>query len=226
MRKLVLYGLTSPLPFKLIDAINRRTPVFSLQGIVLSPGDDPKVDRYGHPLLGDSSVLAELGRREDWVFFCNVNRSPKEMKEADDMLARHGCQTVDLVHPDIDMNYVKTGGNVGLWEGAVVGPGSVLGHHVTGRMGVIISHEVVIDDRVYLGPGAKICGKVRLCEGCDIGAGATILPMVTVGRNTIVGAGAVVTKDLPDQVTAVGVPARVISTHASDDPRFYGIPSE
>jgi acetyltransferase-like isoleucine patch superfamily enzyme len=224
MQKLVIYGLTNPLVFKLIDAMNRRAPVFSIQGIVLSPGDSPGADRYGHPFLGESSVLAGLGERDELYFFCNVNRSPREMKEADEVLARNGCRTVDLVHPDIDMNYVKTGGNVCLAEGCLMGPGVILGHHVTCRLGGIVSHEVVIEDRVYLSPGVKVCGAARLLEGCDIGAGATILPKRTVGRNTIVGAGAVVTHDLPDQVTAVGVPARIISTHSPDDSRFYGIP--
>jgi serine O-acetyltransferase len=41
--------------------------------------------------------------------------------------------------------------------------------------------------------------------------GVTVLPGVTVGRNVVVGANAVVTEPLPDWVTAVGVPARIIA---------------
>lgn len=43
-----------------------------------------------------------------------------------------------------------------------------------------------------------------------IGGGAIILPGVTIGNNTVVGAGAVVTADLPENVVAVGNPARVV----------------
>jgi len=46
-------------------------------------------------------------------------------------------------------------------------------------------------------------------RGASIGTSATILCGVTVGENTIIGAGSVVTKDVPPNVTAVGVPARV-----------------
>jgi acetyltransferase-like isoleucine patch superfamily enzyme len=52
--------------------------------------------------------------------------------------------------------------------------------------------------------------KVTLKKGCYIGAGAIILPGVIVGENAIVGAGSVVTKDINDNVTVAGVPARVI----------------
>lgn len=221
MKKLVIYGLTNPMIFKLIDAINRRAPTFSIEGIVFAPGDNPAADRYGHPALGDDAALEALGADPELYFFCNVNRSPREMKAADECLARHGCRTVNLLHPDIDTSHVRIGNNVSLADGCLLGAGAVIGNHVTARLGVIISHEVVIEDRVYMGPGVKICGKARLQEGCDIGAGAVILPHCTVGRHAIVGAGAVVTKDVPALVTVAGVPAKIISRNSPDDPRYY-----
>jgi serine O-acetyltransferase len=56
----------------------------------------------------------------------------------------------------------------------------------------------VIGDRVYLGPGAKVVGAVR------------------VGSGVAIGANCVVTKDLPEQAVAVGVPARIISFAGSE----------
>jgi maltose O-acetyltransferase len=43
-----------------------------------------------------------------------------------------------------------------------------------------------------------------------LGGGVIVLPGVTIGENTVVGAGAVVTRDLPANVVAVGIPARVV----------------
>lgn len=54
-----------------------------------------------------------------------------------------------------------------------------------------------LGDNVYLGPGAKVVGKVR------------------IGNNVAVGANAVVTRDLPDSAVAVGIPAKVISFQGS-----------
>ena len=53
---------------------------------------------------------------------------------------------------------------------------------------------------------------ILICEGAWIGAGATILRGVRVGRHAIVGAGAVVTHDVGDYETVVGVPARLLRT--------------
>ncbi len=49
---------------------------------------------------------------------------------------------------------------------------------------------------------------MRVGVNAWIGAGATVLPRITIGHDAIVGAGAVVTEDVPDGTTVVGVPAR------------------
>lgn len=53
-----------------------------------------------------------------------------------------------------------------------------------------------------------------ICIGDDvyIGNGVLLLPGVHIGNNVIIGAGAIVTKDIPSNSVAVGVPARVIKT--------------
>lgn len=52
--------------------------------------------------------------------------------------------------------------------------------------------------------------KVVIGKNVWIGAHATILPGVTIGDNSVIGAGAVVSKDIPANCIAVGVPARVV----------------
>jgi len=51
---------------------------------------------------------------------------------------------------------------------------------------------------------------VVIGEDCWLGAGVIVLPGVTIGNGTIVGAGSVVTRTLPANVMAAGVPARVV----------------
>ncbi|MGG2464296.1 sugar O-acetyltransferase [Streptomyces sp. RGM 3693] len=51
---------------------------------------------------------------------------------------------------------------------------------------------------------------IRVKDGAWLGGGVIVLPGVTIGANTVVGAGSVVTRDLPDEVVAVGNPARVV----------------
>jgi sugar O-acyltransferase (sialic acid O-acetyltransferase NeuD family) len=210
MKNLIIFGLSNPVIIKLIDAINRDKKKFNLLGFVKSPDNEHAVNVMGYPVLGGEERIPELVQRQDVYFFCNVNYSAAQMKEADSKLEKHGCRAVSLIHPGIDMRHVVHGKNIMLCEGTIVGPGVTIGNHLTCRLGSIISHEVTIGDFVYISPGVNVCGNVHLKDGCDIGAGVTILPRRTIGRNTIIGAGAVVTMDMPDNVTAVGIPARII----------------
>jgi acetyltransferase-like isoleucine patch superfamily enzyme len=92
------------------------------------------------------------------------------------------------------------------------------------------ARDLVIEDHVGWGPGAKVLGSehtglptdipliqmdlliapVRIGSWADIGVNAIILPGITVGRGAIVGAGAVVTRDVPEFAKVAGLPARVI----------------
>lgn len=53
---------------------------------------------------------------------------------------------------------------------------------------------------------------VRIEDNVFIGAGSIVLPGVTIGKNSIIGAGSIVTKDIPENMVAVGNPAKVICT--------------
>ena len=62
---------------------------------------------------------------------------------------------------------------------------------------------------------------VHIGENAWIGAGAIILPGVTIGKNAVIGAGSVVTKDIPDNVVAVGNPCRVLREVSDRDKEFF-----
>lgn len=213
MKKLIIYGLSNPVILSLVEAINKADKTYDIQGLVQASSNPPASHLLDYPVLGNEDIIPELLKKDDYYFYPNVNYSPMEMKEADMLLESLGCKTVSLINPYIDMRHVRYGKNIMLCEGSIVGPGVTIGDHLVCRLGSIISHEVTIEDYVYIGPGATICGEAHLKTGCYIGAGVTILPDMVIGRNSIVGAGAVVNKSLPDNVTAVGVPARIIKKY-------------
>jgi sugar O-acyltransferase (sialic acid O-acetyltransferase NeuD family) len=213
MKKLVILGITNSLVIKLVAAINRHKPQFEILGF-LSREPSEKESVLGVPVLGLYELIPELQQKhDDLVFFNNVNISLEEMKKADEAIHRHNGQVISLIHPLIDLAYVEYGPNCMLSEGNVLGPNVKIGRHLTCRLQSTISHDVTIGDYVYISPGVTICGTVTLKDGCDLGAGCTILPDLTVGENSIIGAGAVVIRDVPDNVTVVGVPAKIIKHH-------------
>lgn len=76
-----------------------------------------------------------------------------------------------------------------------------------------IAHDCVVGDFVTLAPRVSVNGRVEMGNGVYIGTGATILPgedgnPLTIGAGAVVGAHALVTRDVPEGVTVVGVPAK------------------
>jgi acetyltransferase EpsM len=67
-----------------------------------------------------------------------------------------------------------------------------------------------VGDFANINPAATICGWVTIGEGAFIGAGSTIKDRVSIGAWSIIGAGAMVLRDIPPNVTVVGVPARIV----------------
>ena len=80
-------------------------------------------------------------------------------------------------------------------------------------------YNVIIEDYVQIGSHCSIYsistidnkqGEVYLKENCKIGSHSTVMPNVTIGQNSIIGANSLVLSDIPDNVVAFGVPAKVI----------------
>ena len=91
---------------------------------------------------------------------------------------------------------------------AVINPLATIGTGAICNTGCIIEHECVVGEFAHIGPGAVLCGNVKIGSGTFVGANAVIKQGITVGKNAMIGAGAVVVKNVPDNVTVVGVPAK------------------
>jgi maltose O-acetyltransferase len=85
-----------------------------------------------------------------------------------------------------------------------MGDGVNIGHHTT----LITSSHVIGDSQRRA--GLLTTAPITIEDGAWLGARVTVLPGVTIGKGAVIGAGALVTKDIPPNVLAGGVPARVI----------------
>lgn len=69
--------------------------------------------------------------------------------------------------------------------------------------------------------GLQYAKDVHIGENTWIGAGALIMPGVTIGKNSVIGAGSVVTRDIGDNVLAVGCPCREIRKIGEHDHEYF-----
>lgn len=116
-----------------------------------------------------------------------------------------------VVHPQAS---VAAGSSVGdgtvIFAFALLQPGVEVGGHAVVNSGAIIEHDCRLGEFAQVASGAVLAGGVTVGEGALIGVGATVLPGKSVGRWATVGAGAVVTHDVREGATVVGVPAREV----------------
>lgn len=96
--------------------------------------------------------------------------------------------------------FIYASGGVIIGENVGIGPGVKImsSAHVTKQLPGPILHRPIEHSQVVLG------------DGCDIGAGSIILMGVHIGKGVQIGAGAVVTRNIPDNAIAAGVPAKVL----------------
>jgi sugar O-acyltransferase (sialic acid O-acetyltransferase NeuD family) len=127
------------------------------------------------------------------------------------LLHAAGYQLPLLIHPSAS---ISSSAQIG--AGSVVFAQAAVQAHVQIGIGAILNtgcsvdHDSHLADGVHICPGSRIAGSVQIGARSCIGIGASIIQHVRIGSNVTVGAGAAVVTDLPDDVTAVGVPARVL----------------
>lgn len=94
-----------------------------------------------------------------------------------------------------------------LWSGVELGTGVLVSPHAQ------VAHHVFVEDFCLLSMSSTVGSHAHVGSGATIGIGATVSTGgIRIGRDALVGAGAVVVDDVPDGVTVVGNPARVLRT--------------
>jgi sugar O-acyltransferase (sialic acid O-acetyltransferase NeuD family) len=132
-------------------------------------------------------------------------------RQVTEMLLAQGIAPVTVIHPTA---YVSSSATVGpgtmVCAGAVICAHACVGAGAIINTGAIVEHHNTIGDFVHIAPRVVLTGRVTVETGAMVGAGATVIPHLVIGRGAIVGASSVVTRDVPQGATVVGVPARVI----------------
>jgi UDP-perosamine 4-acetyltransferase len=193
--------------------------VLASRGVTLHGLLDPNLpvgaDVGGIHVLGDDSWLDNHRERNPRVVIgIGSTGSVRARVNIFDSLRQQGHHVVGAVHlSTIEGSNCRIDQTAQVLPGCVINHSATIGANVVLYSGVIVEHDCTISDHAYLSPRVTLCGGSTVGARSFIGAGATVLPGVTIGADVIVGAGAVVTRNVPEGLTVMGVPAKVVDSH-------------
>ena len=137
-------------------------------------------------------------------------------QEVSDLCRCRGFKIVTAVHPTAVLSpAARIGLGTVVMPLAAVNADACLGSGVIVNTGAVVEHDCIVGEYAHIAPNAVLGGSARVGSFSLLGLGAAVLPGVNVGSRSIIGAGAVVVRDIPDDVVAMGVPARVLKTLCS-----------
>jgi sugar O-acyltransferase (sialic acid O-acetyltransferase NeuD family) len=162
-------------------------------------------------LIDDESAIPEYARTCDGFLVCIGDTHGQARVRYSRQLRDLGLQPISAIHPLAQLSELASiGEGVQAYARGYVGVESVIGDYCIINNNCTVGHQVTLGTGVHVMVAAVVTGVVEVGDFTSIGTNATVLPHLKIGSNCMIGAGAVVTKDLPDNAVAVGMPAKVI----------------
>jgi sugar O-acyltransferase (sialic acid O-acetyltransferase NeuD family) len=169
----------------------------------------------GLPVLGPIDSLSAI-EHDAIVVAIGDNTGRRTMTER---LVARGEKLATAIHP-----FTSIAPSATIGEGTMISAGALLLPRCSVGRGTLLNtkasvdHDSILGDYAHVSAGGTVGANVRIGDETLIALGASVASERTVGARTIIGAGAVVVRDIPDDVIAFGVPARVTSDRRSETP--------
>lgn len=160
------------------------------------------------PVLG---TVMDWGKFTESWFVVAIGSPRTRKKVVEKMLSKGPVQFASLIHPSVSMSEsVAIGVGSIITAGCVITTDITLGMHTVVNLLSSIGHDFVAGDYCTIAPHVAVSGHVTVGAGVEIGTGAVLIQGLTLGIGSFIGAGAVVTKNIPENVLAVGCPAKQV----------------
>ena len=115
-----------------------------------------------------------------------------------------------LIHKSATVSpYARLAPGCVVMAGAIIQSDTICGRHTIINTAASIDHDNIIGNYSHIAPGCHLTGNVSIGEETLLGAGTIVIPGVHIGHKVTAGAGSCVIRDLPDNITAFGIPATI-----------------
>jgi len=175
--------------------------------------DDGCTTCLGVPVLQGDDHLLSLHREGYNRAFIAIGANGLRQRLAN-MVKQAGYFLVNAISPhSVISPTAHLGEGIAIMAGVVINAESVIEDLAIINTGAIIDHDCHIGRAAHIAPQSTLAGKVNIGNSAFLGVGCKVIPRIKIGSGTTVGAGGVVIADIPNDVVAVGVPAKIIKIH-------------
>ena len=174
--------------------------------LFLDDGGNNKINGL-YPVVG---TTLEIEKYKDFDFIVAIGNNQVRNKITTNLFYQ-SYKVVTLIHPTavIDETVMIGLGSV-VMANAVINAYAKLGKGCIVNTSATVDHDDVLEDYVHICPGAHVAGTTNIGYESWIGIGSSVINNIVVAPNCIIGAGSVITNNLIESGTYVGVPARRI----------------
>lgn len=171
-------------------------------------------DRRGKSIEGVTVLNHDdLGQYSSDIYAVAAIGNPKLREIAVKDAEKNGFKYATLIHPSVILSNpqaIRIGTGSIVCAGCIITTEVTIGSHVIINLDCSIGHDAILEDYVTLSPGCHISGVNAIRRNAFLGTGAVTIEHCEIGARAIIGAGATVVGNIPEDVTAVGVPAKPV----------------
>lgn len=145
---------------------------------------------------------------------------PAIKKKLYEKLNNEGFRFANIIHPQAIISpSAKIGSGLILKAHSLISADAVVGDNVSIEENGIIGHDSVVSDHCQISANVVVAGGCKVGEATYISLGVPVKQGTVIGANCVIGMGSVVIRDIPDNVIAIGNPARPMKN--KDDSRVF-----
>lgn len=177
--------------------------------IIFLDDDISKKECVSYKVIGTSEKI-EFLIKQDYDFAVAIGDNKTRMRIYES-LADKKAKLPTLIHPTAVIDEtVNIGNGTVVMANVIINASTTIGKACIVNTASTVDHDCIIEDYVHVSPGVHIAGTVSIGERTWIGIGTNVINNLSICGDCLIGAGSIVTKDINDAGTYLGIPMKKV----------------